>query len=67
MPVADTPENMGKCLCMKCPSFAGPPGFYCAKGKAKKVDKKGCICMTCKLWKENKLSGGYFCVSGRAP
>ncbi len=68
MPVANTPENKAKCQCMKCPSFAGPPAFYCAMGKAEKpVEKKGCVCMTCAVWKEGKLSGGYFCESGKAP
>jgi len=68
MPVADTRENMMKCLCGKCPSFAGPPAFYCAKGKAEKeVDKKGCLCSTCSLWTENNLSGGYFCAMSKAP
>ena len=67
MPVVNTPETKKKCLCMKCPSFAGPPGFYCAMGKAKKsVNQKGCLCMTCEVWGENYLLGGYFCESGKA-
>lgn len=68
MPVADTLENMKKCICMRCPSFPGKPGLFCAKGKStKKVTRKGCTCMDCKVHTENRLKGGYFCVSGKAP
>jgi len=68
MPVANTTENKAKCLCMKCPSFTGPPGIYCAMGKAERpVEKKGCICLTCEVWENNNLFAGYFCDSGKAP
>lgn len=67
MSVTDTPENAKKCICVRCPSFPGKPGFYCARGKAKKVVRKGCICMDCRVHAENGLKGGYFCASGKAP
>ncbi len=72
MPVEDTIENMYKCICSSCPSFAGKPYFYCAKGKAEHPSlHEGCFCKNCRVWKENGLEKNhpeeaYFCENGKA-
>jgi hypothetical protein len=38
-------------------------GMFCAFGKSKCLkDKKGCICGTCPVFKENKLNKAYYCI-----
>ncbi len=65
--VADTKQNMERCLCGTCPSFPGDTGFYCAKGKsANAVERKGCNCAECANFKEFGLSKGYYCADGSA-
>ncbi|MBI2848378.1 MAG: DUF2769 domain-containing protein [Chloroflexi bacterium] len=42
--------------------------MFCAFGKSKCItDEKGCICMTCALYKENNLDKAYYCLGGKAP
>lgn len=72
--VADTQENMMKCICGKCPTYIAVDcpkskmeGLYCAKGKtACELQELGCICGTCPVHSENKLTSGYFCTKGAA-
>lgn len=43
------------------------PGLFCAAGKSKlDIDKKGCVCAECEVYKEHELHSGYFCVIGKA-
>jgi hypothetical protein len=64
--VADTPENMARCICGDCPSkpedlFA----LYCAKGKSpEKVKARGCLCPDCPLYVELDLTYDYYCEAG---
>jgi len=39
-------------------------GFYCAFEKSNCItDKKGCVCATCEVYKENNLGKLYFCTT----
>ena len=41
--------------------------MYCAFDKSKCIDEeKGCICMTCELFKEYNLDKAYYCLGGKA-
>jgi hypothetical protein len=63
-------ENYGKCVCVNCPLYGD-----CNKEKAEKLfcarhksgcsmdNTKMCICGTCPVFAENKLTGGYFCIN----
>jgi len=65
--VPETTENWNDCLCGYCPSFAGKPDFYCAKGKAeKKVEKKDCKCPECPVWIKYSLKDKYYCIIGKS-
>ena len=65
--VAETPENMARCMCGGCPSFPGDGGFYCARAKSvNAVNKRGCVCVDCANFKEFDLKDGYYCVAGAA-
>lgn len=42
--------------------------MFCAFGNSKCItDEKGCICMTCALYKEYNLNKAYYCLGGKAP
>jgi len=65
--VPDTPENMARCICGGCPSYPAEGGFFCVKGRsAKEIDKRGCICGDCAIFKDYELAGGYYCAAGIA-
>ena len=64
--VPDNNENAPRCMCKMCPSFAANPDFYCARGKAAKVDRKGCLCGGCPVHAQYVLNSGYYCASGKA-
>lgn len=41
--------------------------MYCAFDKSKCItEEKGCICMTCALFKEYNLDKAYYCLGGKA-
>jgi len=65
MEVKDTPGNRKNCLCPKCPSYSHDCKgeiLYCSLGKSKcDIKAAGCICNTCPVYFENRLSGLYFC------
>lgn len=73
MPVDDTPENLAICMeyCGICPSLPSPPTpfLFCARGKAntQPIEKKGCTCIKCDVYKTYGLDTLYFCESGKAP
>jgi hypothetical protein len=40
-------------------------GVFCASGKSRFIEeKKECICANCQVYKENNLTGGYYCIMG---
>ena len=41
--------------------------MYCAYDKSNCITKeRGCICMSCALFKENNLDKAYYCLGGKA-
>jgi hypothetical protein len=62
MPVPNTKENMGKCICPVCPTYSSCMGdaaekLYCAAGKSGcELVKDECICETCPVDKEFQLT-----------
>jgi hypothetical protein len=61
--------------CATCPTYtanhmgnAPPPHLlFCAHGKsacAVTASEKGCRCEECPVYKKDRLSGGWFCLSG---
>ncbi|MCK5061353.1 DUF2769 domain-containing protein [Candidatus Parcubacteria bacterium] len=72
MKVANTKENLMKCICGNCPTYnecmkEKMEGLFCARGKATcALEKKGCICGECPVQSENDLDGMYYCNAGEA-
>jgi hypothetical protein len=65
--VADTGDNMKRCICGTCPSFMRDEGFYCARGKSPNtITHRGCVCADCENCRECLLWGEYFCDYGFA-
>ncbi|OGL45180.1 MAG: hypothetical protein A2161_17855 [Candidatus Schekmanbacteria bacterium RBG_13_48_7] len=69
--VDDNKWNLEKCLkfCTKCPSFGNRKneGLYCARGESKhfsEIQKRGCHCPECDIYKAYELTGSYFCING---
>jgi hypothetical protein len=73
IPVDDTPENLAICMeyCGICPSLPSPPTpfLFCARGKAnaQPIQRKGCTCVKCDVYKKYGLDSLYFCESGAEP
>lgn len=58
------------CKCSKCPSYPGKkdPKVYCEYGKSQYlIDKRGCICPKCLVWKINGFRNQYYCETGKDP
>jgi len=58
------------CICQKCPSYPGKndPKVYCERAKSDlPIEKKGCICGQCPIWKINRFSEYYYCIIGKDP
>ncbi len=58
------------CSCSKCPSYPGKgdPRVYCERAKSDfQIEKKGCICGSCPIWKINHFTGYYYCINGKDP
>jgi hypothetical protein len=54
---------------MMMPSAADFPGLYCSTGVATCEDldqTKGCICPSCAVWTDNKLTAQKYCERGSA-
>jgi len=70
--VADTPEDMQKCICGTCPTHNQcmkdrMQGLFCAKGKTDcELAKNGCLCGACPVASEHKLDKMYYCEIGAA-
>ncbi|MFW6117617.1 MAG: DUF2769 domain-containing protein [Thermoproteota archaeon] len=64
-------KNQRTCkdFCGNCPSYPGTGEWlFCARGRSTtKIEKKGCLCPTCKVYKDYQLSGRYFCAKGVPP
>ncbi len=72
-PPKDTIGNLrSSCICRNCPSFLecarqGKETFFCFEGKSNCLKEKyGCICGQCPVTKAKNLSGGYYCLTGKA-
>lgn len=72
-PPKDTIGNLrNSCVCKNCPSYGectrhAKEQFFCFEGKANcTLERYGCICMQCPVHKTKSLSGGYFCIGGKA-
>jgi hypothetical protein len=58
------------CICQKCPSYPGnkDPRVYCEYGKSNyPIEKRGCICSDCPIWKINRFQNHYYCETGKDP
>jgi len=58
------------CACKRCPSYPGKkdPLTYCEFGTSEKeIEKKGCVCPQCFVWKINRFSNYYYCKEGKDP
>jgi len=69
--VSDTSENLNICkqYCGTCPSlpFSPNPYLFCARGcSSGNVEKKGCNCPGCPIYKNYRLGSLYFCETGTA-
>ena len=68
MTVPITPENNNKCLCGTCRTYTYnglKSRLFCGIGKSKNtLQMKECVCISCLVFIENKLSGYYFCIKG---
>jgi len=69
----DSQENLEKCQCKNCFLYTNcnkekEEHLFCARKKSEcPMDpKKMCICGTCKVFAENNLDGGYFCINSIA-
>jgi hypothetical protein len=72
MSVDDTKENLAICMnyCGTCPSLPSPPMpfLYCARGSSSQpIEKLGCKCAQCVVYKKYQLEELYFCETGKAP
>ena len=57
------------CKCGKCPTYPGQgdPRVYCARGASSlPIEKKGCLCPGCPIYKMGKFQGDSFCLNGMA-
>ena len=65
--VDDTPDNFNICMqgnCSSCPSYhkGMGEGLFCARGPSKMpIERRGCNCPECPVWKDNGLSSMYYC------
>jgi len=70
--VADTQENMQKCICGTCPTHDQcmkdrMQGLFCARAKSDcELTKNGCLCGACPVASEHKLDKMYYCEIGAA-
>lgn len=70
--IADTPENLQKCICGDCPTYNKcmrdkMQGLFCAKEKSDcEISRNGCLCGACPIASDNRLDKMYYCVSGAA-
>ena len=67
-----TSDNEARCTCPGCPTYnkcmdKGTEVLYCTVGAtACELERKGCLCGECPVWRDNGLTTFYFCVHGAA-
>ncbi len=57
------------CKCSGCPAYPdqGEPRVYCARGASRlPIEKRGCLCPGCPIYKKGKFAGDSFCFHGQA-
>jgi hypothetical protein len=66
----DNQENFSLCVCDKCSLFTDcnkekEEKLFCAREKSDCImdSSKMCICGRCKVFEQNKLTSGYFCIN----
>jgi hypothetical protein len=68
--IADTQENMEKCICGGCPTYNDcmkekMQGLFCGREKSDcEISKGGCLCGACPLASEFRLEKMYYCMIG---
>ncbi len=66
--VEDSQKQFEICMqgnCLSCPSYPrkSGEGLFCVRGaSAHAIEKRGCHCPDCPLWKEKGLTGMYYCI-----
>jgi hypothetical protein len=59
------PDDMTNMIKRDFSNMDNPERLFCASGKSRFIDeKKGCICESCPVYKENGLTSGYYCFEG---
>ncbi|MCQ6963409.1 DUF2769 domain-containing protein [Methanolobus chelungpuianus] len=59
------PEDMTRMIEGDTSDAGSLEGVFCASGKSRFIEeRKGCICGSCQVYKENGLSSGYYCLEG---
>jgi hypothetical protein len=63
--VASNEDNRKRCRCPMCPSFnLNEKKLSCQKGGGGGLGiGKGCVCFTCRVFKENSLKRAYYCLT----
>jgi methylamine---glutamate N-methyltransferase subunit C len=68
--IENNEENKALCFCLKCPSMNDcgvdkKEILFCAMGAGVcNYKNNGCICGSCKVYRDNKLKNGYYCKKG---
>lgn len=58
------------CICKRCPSYPNKNDLttYCKFGKSNfQIEKRGCVCPECFVWKVNRFKKYYYCENGKDP
>ena len=64
-------KTYSACICEACPSYNdccrnSSERAFCSNKKCScTVERKSCLCGTCPVYRENDLSGAYFCIDER--
>ena len=70
--VENNQTNKDLCSCPSCPSYNDCSKeknevLFCAIGKSGcEYQKKGCVCGSCPVHKDNGLKSFYYCINGSA-
>ncbi len=70
--VPNKEENAQRCVCPGCPTYntcmkGNDEHLFCSRGNSTcDIEKKGCNCPTCPVWKEYGLNDFFYCEKGAA-
>lgn len=70
--VPNIDKNAERCLCPGCPTHndcmkSNEERIFCSRGNTRcDLEKNGCLCGTCPVWKEYGLNDFYYCEIGPA-